>query len=107
MAKRIQLTREEWHSMDLQPPCHYCKHLISYGTQRNDDDPRNSLKGWVCKAFPEEIPYDILKREVTHDNPDEPDLGQVDETTFYESKVYQKTAGPAKMSWDGYWVEAD
>jgi hypothetical protein len=101
--KLIKLTREECRSMDLQPPCHCCKHLLSYGTQRRDEDPMNSLRGWTCKAFPEEIPSDILLREVPHT---EPAWNQTN-NLVYRSIICKKKAGLAKMSWDGYWVEAD
>jgi hypothetical protein len=102
--KLMELTYEEERSFFLMEPCSYCKHLLTTGTQENRRDPLQSFQGWTCRAFPNGIPSDILTREVRHT---EPDWGQAIGNTFvYESKVFEFTHGPAKMSWDGEWVVA-
>lgn len=51
----------------LHPPCYYCDHLIDVGSQFSVSDIEGSLKGWTCKAFPQGIPYDVLRRYTKHD----------------------------------------
>lgn len=105
MTKEIKLTHEEANAFQLMPPCMYCEHLSVIGTQEDYEDYTLGFKGWACKAFPEEIPSDILRREVSHM---EPDWGQaIGNTHVYSPKVTQKTNGKAVMTWDGDWVEIE
>ena len=45
--------------VNVPVPCQYCKHLIDMGSQFSDE-------GWVCKAFPKGIPYQILTLRELH-----------------------------------------
>ena len=104
MAKKFKFTRDEQRSMDLGPPCTYCQHLLTMGTQM-DDDPEQAFRGWTCKAFEEEIPPEILLREEDHVDPD---WGQPIGNTFaFKSKIYDFENGKAVISFDGDWYELE
>lgn len=76
----------------LKPPCAYCRHLTFAGTQE-------SLRGWTCSAFPEEIPYGILTRATDHKVEYIVQVG----SDVYESKVYQFDDGPHVVTFGGEW----
>ena len=82
----------------LHPPCYYCVHLTGIGKPRNDDSP-DSLRGWTCPAFPEEIPRTILKRQVPHTEVFNDQHG----VKTFESTVYQFPNGPDQITFEGEW----
>jgi len=88
------------HLTTLYPPCFYCKHLVTTGSQQPD------LHGWTCTAFPVEIPYDILMRYSKHT---EPDIGQVGDDVFESDHVELEgtpgmPAGKYRITFDGDWL---
>ena len=78
----------------LYPPCFYCAHLRQMG--------RLDLTGWTCTAYPEEIPYGILKRYEKHD---EVDMLFQDGPGKFESKVFEFGGVPNKITFEGDWYE--
>ena len=98
MAQEIELTREEQRMYEPTLPCLHCKHLQSAGTQRNDADPRRSLRGWTCAAFPEEIPPSILLRETRHT---EVLFGQEGSFVYTPERKIKVKAGTAVFTFDG------
>lgn len=102
MAKSHQKQRE---SLTTQyPPCFYCRHLKVTGTLFLEHDIKNSLQGWSCRAFPEGIPYDILRRYSTHA---EPAAGQKG-TFVFTSKRIDTGGGETGFqfaTFDGRWIE--
>lgn len=102
--KKIKLTHEEEQSQWIQPPCMYCKYLITTGNQEMPFNPEDSLRHWTCKAFPTEIPVAVLQRKQSHTKAIESQSGNY----VYEPKrQYDFEAGKAVMSFDGHWVQAE
>lgn len=82
----------------LHPPCAYCKHLRTTGTQV-------TLEGWTCSAFPEGIPYVILAREPGAEHTKVLEDWQ-EGTDVYESAVYEREDGRREsVTYDGRWQE--
>lgn len=79
----------------LDPPCLYCKHLEVVGGL--------DLERWTCKAFPDEIPYAILSRSITHDTvwP-----GQAEDFVYESQVVGPVNDGFYTVTFAGTWEKA-
>ena len=84
----------------LHPPCAYCKHLKGTGTQEPD------LDGWLCRAYPTGIPYGILTRAISHEEP-LPAQAEGEEDVVYEPAVFPGEPGDPVFQWtfDGEIIE--
>lgn len=77
---------------NLEAPCFYCKHLLQLGTQDPD------FEEWTCSAFPTGIPYGILTRAVSHEEP-LPAQAEGQEETVYEPAVFPGDPGDPVFQW--------
>lgn len=87
------------------PPCFHCVHLKQIGTQFNPHDIPGSLQGWTCRAFPQGIPYTILRRYTDHLHPA---AGQVRDYVFTSERIEtgQGQTGWQYIMWNGRYVDA-
>lgn len=86
------------HLVSLYPPCFYCRHLLNLGTQEPD------LRGWTCKAYPQEIPYGILARHTPHT-----EVGMVQEGDYVFESEPEELPGETGlwvMTFGGEWKRA-
>jgi hypothetical protein len=86
------MEKNDYRLAFLEAPCFYCRHLRHIGTQEG-------LEGWTCAAFPSEILFTILTRDLSHD---EVLPGQEGDFVF-ESKIYPFDDGPHRITFDGDW----
>lgn len=91
--ERRLVERNNGRTDNLFPPCFYCKHIQTIGTQ--------DLHGWTCPAFPEGIPYTILSRYYSHDKP----LEYQGNDVVFESNEYDDALGKWKITFAGDWIE--
>ena len=62
---------------EIPQPCLHCKNLTTAGGQFVKE-------GWTCKAFPDQIPYDILTQRNPHT-----EVRSIQEgTAVYDPKIY-------------------
>ncbi len=60
--------------------CENCEHCFKWGD--------GGGRGWLCHAFPEGIPMDIIKGETSHEEHIEGDNGYK-----YKARVYEDSLG--------------
>lgn len=94
-------TREErkadWRFDTVYPPCFFCRHLTAVGAL-------DLSGGWACSAFPTEIPFVILTREMPHTTV----LADVQVgKDVFESKEYDAPGVKEKVTvdFDGKWSD--
>lgn len=61
-TEQERLDRADARLHEIPIPCAHCKHLLSSGTQFDDE-------GWTCEAYPEQIPYRTLTLRDPHNEP--------------------------------------
>jgi len=81
MAKENKF-QEEGSSVFNDPICLFCKHLVEIGQQ-------DSYGGWICKAFPDQIPYAVWKGHWVHDKI----LISQEGSYTFNSKTYNRGGG--------------
>lgn len=72
--------------------CENCIHCTNWGTMDG--------KKWKCKAFPDEIPSDIVMGKTSHEENVEGDNG-----IFYEARQYKDARGAYHYTFDNMIVD--
>ena len=94
--EKERAARADHRNTEVPIPCMHCKHLISIGTQFDQE-------GWTCQAYPAQIPYTVLTRRTPHTEPSEYQPGYL---VAFDPVIYEEEDTGKKWHYtaDGGWA---